>query len=488
MKQLLFLFIFLISVQLFAQNNNSFVVVNNQNEFKDSGKLLLLKESDNLSITGAAQLNKLVFGFLPDWVYSSDVIKELRFDLLTHIAVTPFNADVNGNLSVPFNWPWNGLLNDPRRASVKLIMTVVNFNTKEINTLLTNSVAKNKLIENIKLAITANKFDGVNIDFENVGDADQQLAIVNFMALLKQSLTQLNPLLQVSFSSPIINFGKWDFKSLANSCDYLFIMAYDFYGKWSSTTGPSAPLDAPNYGFTNSIKKALENDYALADPGKLILGVPYYGNYWKSTTKNPYVTVDTTAAKREWLRALYYNEIISSYGKYEKMWDTISKTPWIRWQDTTWNQIWYDDEISLGEKYNLAIEKKLKGIGIWALGYDFGRKELWNLIEKKFTPTNVIASQNIPNNFALYQNYPNPFNPSTVISYNLPVNSFVVLKIYDMLGREVKTIVYSRMNAGSYNVIWNGDDNNGNKVPSGIYLYEITANNFIQSKKMILIK
>ncbi len=94
----------------------------------------------------------------------------------------------------------------------------------------------------------------------------------------------------------------------------------------------------------------------------------------------------------------------------------------------------------------------------------------------------------LPESFALYQNYPNPFNPSTLIGYRLPVNSFVSLKIYDMLGREVKTLVNEEQNAGEYNNYWNGDNNDGNKVTAGTYIYRITANNFSSSRKMIIVK
>lgn len=103
------------------------------------------------------------------------------------------------------------------------------------------------------------------------------------------------------------------------------------------------------------------------------------------------------------------------------------------------------------------------------------------------TLTNV-EEEIIPSEFGLFQNYPNPFNPTTRISYSLPKNSLVTIKIYDMLGREVKTLVNNEVNAGNNFVVWNGDDNFGNKVVSGTYIYRITADNFVSAKKMILIK
>lgn len=89
----------------------------------------------------------------------------------------------------------------------------------------------------------------------------------------------------------------------------------------------------------------------------------------------------------------------------------------------------------------------------------------------------------VPRDFALWQNYPNPFNPSTVIVYELPVVSDVVLKVYDMLGREVATLVRTRQAAGRYRATFNAQN-----LSSGVYLYRLQAGSFVQTKKMMLIK
>jgi hypothetical protein len=103
--------------------------------------------------------------------------------------------------------------------------------------------------------------------------------------------------------------------------------------------------------------------------------------------------------------------------------------------------------------------------------------------------TGVNSSENkIPTEYRLEQNYPNPFNPSTTIYFSLPRNSVVSLKIYDMLGREVKTLLNQQMNAGIHSINWNAENEIDEKVTSGIYIYRITAGDFISAKKMILIK
>jgi len=98
-------------------------------------------------------------------------------------------------------------------------------------------------------------------------------------------------------------------------------------------------------------------------------------------------------------------------------------------------------------------------------------------------PTGVEGETTLPISYKLYQNYPNPFNPSTTIKYQIPEVSFVLLKVYDILGREVATIVNEEKFAGSYEVIFNDVT-----LPSGIYFYQIQTPNFIQTKKMILLK
>ena len=109
-------------------------------------------------------------------------------------------------------------------------------------------------------------------------------------------------------------------------------------------------------------------------------------------------------------------------------------------------------------------------------------------VEKIGSATDVSNDKIIPAKFTVFQNYPNPFNPSTTISYSIPTNSLVSLRIYDILGREVKTLVNSEQRAGVYNMVWNGENNFGNKVASGIYIYRVIAGNNIQTKKMILMK
>lgn len=97
-------------------------------------------------------------------------------------------------------------------------------------------------------------------------------------------------------------------------------------------------------------------------------------------------------------------------------------------------------------------------------------------------------TENIPSEFALSQNYPNPFNPSTTIKYSLPKEEKVRIVIYDMLGNKISELINENKNAGSYQIVWNGNDDKGKKVSSGVYILTINSGSYFQSRKMVLMK
>ena len=99
-----------------------------------------------------------------------------------------------------------------------------------------------------------------------------------------------------------------------------------------------------------------------------------------------------------------------------------------------------------------------------------------------------LGSDLIPDKYVLHQNYPNPFNPRTIIRYDLPHDSHVYLKIFDIMGREIISLKNSLQKAGYKSIEWNATNNLGQPVSAGVYLYIIEAKNFRQTKKMILLK
>jgi hypothetical protein len=104
------------------------------------------------------------------------------------------------------------------------------------------------------------------------------------------------------------------------------------------------------------------------------------------------------------------------------------------------------------------------------------------------TTVGVAGLPKIPTSYSLSQNYPNPFNPTTIIKYQLPQQQRVTLEIFNTLGQKVKTLVDGIRNAGYYQETWNGTNDNSINVATGVYIYRLSAGNFVVSKKMILLK
>ncbi len=121
---------------------------------------------------------------------------------------------------------------------------------------------------------------------------------------------------------------------------------------------------------------------------------------------------------------------------------------------------------------------------VWQDLRDFANGEIYYKQNPTGNPIGIInINSELPQSFSLSQNYPNPFNPKTVISFQLAVNSFASLKVYDLLGREVATLVNEQLQPGTYEVDWDGSG-----FASGVYYYKLSAGDYTETRKMVLIK
>ncbi|MDA3861826.1 MAG: T9SS type A sorting domain-containing protein [Melioribacteraceae bacterium] len=165
----------------------------------------------------------------------------------------------------------------------------------------------------------------------------------------------------------------------------------------------------------------------------------------------------------------------------------------------------YELQYSITGNFNDAVEiKNISTNSVQINNIVDGKKYFWRVRSKDNSDnvsiysaigsfigqgvTDVAEPGIIPENFEVSQNYPNPFNPSTVINYSLPEASFVSIRVYNMLGQEIATLINEEVNAGVYNVTWNGMNNSGVKVATGTYIYRVVAGTNVTSKKMILLK
>ena len=108
--------------------------------------------------------------------------------------------------------------------------------------------------------------------------------------------------------------------------------------------------------------------------------------------------------------------------------------------------------------------------------------------EVNVTLLSLVDVHGLPETFALHQNYPNPFNPITTIRYDIPKLSEVKIVVHDIMGRQVATLVNTMKPAGYHNITWNGSNQLGDEVSSGMYIYSIYTKEFNFSKKMILLE
>ena len=171
-----------------------------------------------------------------------------------------------------------------------------------------------------------------------------------------------------------------------------------------------------------------------------------------------------------------------------------------------WRIIGSDYIIPIFSDYNPDIIHSLNdACATWFLFFDWDGIAMWttgdvfkviytNLLTAadlyRFTPVYTGLEENVTTikEFKLFQNFPNPFNPSTNINYQIPKVSHVTLKIYNTLGQHIKTLVDEKLESGKYGVVWDGKNEIGLNVASGLYFYRLDSPAYVKTVKMILIR
>ena len=109
-------------------------------------------------------------------------------------------------------------------------------------------------------------------------------------------------------------------------------------------------------------------------------------------------------------------------------------------------------------------------------------------LERNLNLTFQLLEKNIPTRFDAHQNYPNPFNLSTIIKYSLPEDSRIKITIYNIQGQKIKQLINDHQSAGHKSIVWDGKNQNDRAVASGVYFYRIQTDDFVSTKKMLLLK
>jgi len=313
----------------------------------------------------------VVFGYHPYWNGTS--WENYVYDILSHVAWFGLEMNNSGGITNAHGWPIGGLVDLAHSHGVKVIVTVTNFDNAGIGTLLGNATYRQNAIDNLISRVSLGNADGVNIDFEFVPSS----ATSNFNTFihdLTQAFHDQIPGSEVSIAMPSVDWSSaYDYNYLSDNCDGLMIMAYGYYWSGSDHAGPLSPLygDLSNWHIDRTI-----NDYLTKtgdDGSQLILGLPWYGRDWQvtSTVVNAPVVANTSGA------TILYPAAETSAQSYGKQYHAGVASAWYNYNNGQQHQVWYDDSTSLATKYQYAKDMEIKGIGIWALGYDGGRPEIW---------------------------------------------------------------------------------------------------------------
>lgn len=317
---------------------------------------------------------KEIVGYLPYWQYSS--YPSLNYNLLTQINYFCVELDGNGNITDDYSWPRIELVNFAHARGVKVKLCATLFGGTALTALLGSTANRKRAIDNLLAAVQAAGADGVDIDFELM-PAGQKANMVTFMRDLTNAFHANLPGSIVTMAMPAVDWGNcWDYDALADIVDGLFIMAYDYHWNSGPTAGPVSPLDGSYPSISWNVRLTV-NDYLSktgSNTAKIILGLPYYGYDWPVTSRDKYAATTGSASSRVYAVAYDMAQI------HDRQWDQDSSTPWFNYQDNGYRQVWYDDSLSLSMKYELALERDLAGIGMWALGYDGDRTELWGAL------------------------------------------------------------------------------------------------------------
>ena len=324
-----------------------------------------------------------VFGWHPYWMGSA--WESYQFNLMSYVAWFSYNIDSNGqhdNPDVITGWKNAGALVEAAHAkNCKVLLTVSNHTPEGNRALLKSAVLQDQLIAHLLQLLEAGNGDGIDLNFELVPPG-----LKREMTLFIEKLSaKLKPKYTLSLDLPAVGAERiYELKRLKPSVDWFVMMGYDYYGPHSSSPGPVAPLDSTmgTRSIRASVGRYLENGVPRA---QFIVALPYYGAMWNT---------QPGAEKATFGGHLTYRQVKAQFPtaafQYDlKRWCAHFKTTNPTDQSVT--ECWLDDTLTLRRKFDWIIEEKLAGTGIWALGYDNGYPEFWNLIGEKFGADTLVA-------------------------------------------------------------------------------------------------
>ncbi len=354
----------------------------------------------------AVGMRREVYGFLPYWQVA-DPDTRLDFRILTHVAYFSVGADAKGNLlkrngdgSLTTGWAgWTSsrmtsIINTAhrQRSRVTLTLTVFAWTSNQAaiqKALLGSPAARRNLARQAVAAVRDRGADGINLDFEPLvaGYEDEFVALVRTM---RAELDRVARGYHLSFDT-LGRPGNYPLERAlaAGGADAVFVMGYDYRTAGSTYAGSIAPLAGPAYDLAETVRAYV----ARVPASRVILGIPYYGRAW-STVSDALNARTQTGAKNGYSTAVTHAVAAEYAAEHGRRYDGREVSAWTAYRKevctsahgcvTTWRQIYYDDAATLKARYDLVNRSGLRGTGIWALGYDGKRTELYQALADKF--------------------------------------------------------------------------------------------------------
>ena len=344
-----------------------------------------------------------VFAFFTPFA-SQYMLESADYSTLTTVAFFGVDALADGTLetsrdgAVTTQWAaWTSawmdeVITKAHAAGCKVVLTVKRFAwsaaERAVTTaLLSNADARAHLAEAIADAVIARGVDGVNLDFEPIPTA-VKYDFVTFVRLLRQELDERQAGLFLTFDATahIANYRIPELTA-EGAADAVLVMGYPFKSSGSKRAGAGSPLDGVKYGLPETVDAYL----ARTSADKVILGLPYYGYEWSTTTKFLHSLTRPSGPTYGSPNSRPIGSAIDVGTAHGRRWDAQQLVAWTRWRyqacstcPFTWRQLYYDDTQSLGLKYDMIIERDLAGVGLFKIGNDAGHPELNTLLGQKF--------------------------------------------------------------------------------------------------------
>jgi spore germination protein YaaH len=380
-------------------------------------------------------LNKRVYGWHPYW--SNGLQTNYDWAGLTDLCYFAYEVNSStGNSSNTHSWATAQVVTDAQANGVNVTLCATLFSGH--TTFFASSTAQQTLITNLINLVQSRNAHGVNIDFEGMG-ASHSADFTSFMIDLCNQMHAAIPGSEVSIALYSVDWSNvFDLQAMNPYVDLFIIMGYDYYYSGSATAGPEDPLYIFQTGYSYSLTKSIS--YYLnkgASNSKLLLGLPYYGREWSTSgNTSPGSTTGST-------NSVFYNEFRNNINGYysNRQWDVNSFSTWYPSQRSgQWWQCFIDDEYCMSKRFDIVNQQGIGGIGIWALGYDDGYNDFWDLIQSKFTDcasvpcTDTIYDMGGPaRNYNANEKFTYTIAPTNATSVTLNFSSFTTELNFDTL-------------------------------------------------------